>query len=159
MKKFIKWCLVIALFLLVGAVIYVMIANKASFDEALDLVFVGAGGVGAGIIAFIPIFSKINAVTTNTDSQNQRNTEILSDFEDMKTKFQEQQKEFDKQQKEFAEVVNKQKQEITELKEQLSDVFSICKLGFINSKELVSKGIANQIAKVGVKDENNENEE
>ena len=36
-----------------------MISNKKSFDEALELVLVGAGSIGTALVVLIPIFDKI----------------------------------------------------------------------------------------------------
>lgn len=149
MKKVFKWCLMIALFLLVGAVIYVMIAYKSSFDEALELVFVGAGSVGTALLVLIPIFTKIKQAenlieiaTSNCSNQNENNQAIVSDIEKLKS--------------EQEETIKKQNEIILSLSTELNNIKTILKLGFINNKELVSKGVADEIAKVGGNDENKE---
>lgn len=149
MKKIFKWCLMIALFLLVGAVIYVMIAHKSSFDEALELVFVGAGSVGTALLVLIPIFTKIKQAenlieiaTSNCSNQNKNNQAIVSDIEKLKS--------------EQEETIKKQNEIILSLSTELNNIKTILKLGFVNNKELVSKGVADEIAKVGGNDENKE---
>lgn len=149
MKKVFKWCLMIALFLLVGAIIYIMIAHKSSFDETLELVFVGAGSVGTALLVLIPIFTKIKQAgnlieiaTSNCSNQNENNQAIVSDIEKLKS--------------EQEETIKKQNEIILSLSTELNNIKTILKLGFINNKELVSKGVADEIAKVGGNDENKE---
>lgn len=149
MKKVFKWCLMIALFLLVGAVIYIMIAHKSSFDDALELVFVGAGSVGTALLILIPIFTKIKQAgnlieiaTSNCSTQNENNQAIVSDIEKLKS--------------EQEETIKKQNEIISSLSTELNNIKTILKLGFVNNKELVSKGVADEIAKVGGNDENEE---
>lgn len=151
MKKIFKWVLTIALFLLVGAIIYIMISNKKSFDEALELVFVGAGSIGTALVVLIPIFDKIQkshrlieTATNITGTQNSELEKLVKEFKEQKLNYEKN--------------VSKQSQEIQEMKQVLNNVKDICKMGFVNNKELVSKGIASEIAKVGEVNENNESE-
>lgn len=151
MKKVLKVCYMIALFLVVGAVIYVMIVNKSSFDEALELVFIGAGSIGTALVVLIPIFDKIQkshrlieTATNNTGTQNSELEKLVKEFKEQKLNYE--------------KVVSKQSQEIQEMKQVLNNIKDICKMGFVNNKELVSKGIASEIAKVGEVNENNESE-
>lgn len=153
MKKFLKVCLYVALFLLAGMLVYFTVSGKIDWSKWIDYAFYGAGAVTAVALTIAPIWDKISKAkssidiaTSNTTKQNEENANIAKNIQNLQEKAS-------KNEEDLSKLINEYNQTTKELKEELMNVREICKLGFVNTKELVSKGVATEIAKVGVKDE------
>lgn len=130
--------------------------TKEDVKEILGYVAVGAGGVGTALAFAVPIYLKVkkakDAILEANDcvhNEQKNNTDFAKRLEVSESYLRKQDYEFQKAMKHNADMIEAMLKELSIVKE-------ICRLGFINNKELVSKGIATTISKVGQDEENKE---
>lgn len=116
--------------------------TKEDVKEILGYVGAGIGGVATGLMTYLPIYltikkakKRIDEATEGVSAENKNNSDLIKRIEVIEDGL-------DKYTKTIEEIHNATKN--TEI---------ICRMGFENNNELVSKGIANEISKVGNKDE------
>lgn len=115
-------------------------SEAGSYFEEKVMPYVASGATGFIIIliGLMPVIKKMLKVAL--DLKNAKETLKASNDENLKLK------------KDIEDL----KQDNAEMKAMLHQVIDISKLGFCNTKELVVNGYANEIAKVGINDEENE---
>lgn len=131
-------------------------SNVVDYDwhHYADMLTMGAGGVLAGLALFLPTYIKIkkaksaiDMATSNSSTENTRNEVIFNSVKKLEDKLTAREKTLDKREK-----------QLEDIERATQNMVEICKLAFTNSNELVSKGIADKIAKVGEENESSEKE-
>ena len=130
--------------------------TKEDTKDILENFAVGVGGVLTGLGVFIPVYKKIkkaqnDLTTATTGIANER-----QENENFAKKLAKTENNLRKQENDFNEAIKNTKEMLEKMAKKLEEVEDICKLGFVNNKELVSKGVANLISKVGENEEHKE---
>lgn len=107
-------------------------------DKVMPYVVSGATGFIIILIGLMPAIQKMLKIAT--DLKMAKETLKTSNTENLKLK----------------QDIKDLQQANNEMKEMLNQLISISKIGFCNTKELVVNGYANEIAKVGTNNEENE---
>ena len=120
--------------------------TKEDFKEILGYVGAGIGGVATGLATYLPIYltikkakKKLDEATEGANTENKNTGDLIKRIEEVEIRL-------DKHTKTIEEIHNATK-----------NTERICRMGFENNNELVSKGIANEISKVGNEDEEHKN--
>lgn len=119
--------------------------TKEDVKEILGYVGAGIGGVATGLMTYLPIYltikkakKRIDEATNGVNAENKSTADLVKRIEKIEDKL---------------ENYNKT---IEEIHNATKNTEIICRMGFENNNELVSKGIANEISKVGNEDEEHE---
>lgn len=127
--------------------------DKEDLKELFAYVGVGIGGIGTALSVAIPIYIKIKKAqidlkdaTTGLTNAREKNKKLAEELEFSKNEQRREKSEFIQKLKSYDET-------FLSMSKKLQEIESICKLGFINNKELVAKGIATEISKVGQDEE------
>lgn len=130
--------------------------TKEDTKEILSGVAVGAGGVLTALGVFVPIYVKIKKAQNDLTSATTGLTTERKNNEDFAKRLEKSENESRKQEIEFRNALKSNNEQIEKMFNTLNRIEEICKLGFVNNKELVSKGVANLISKVGENEEHKE---
>ena len=127
---------------------------KSEVRHYIDLAVVGVSGTLIALVIFLPIYLKIKKAKNsidqavgNSSSENTRGEKIIASL-----------KELDKKMEEREKHLLKREERIKRMEKSISNTEEIVRLGFTNSNELVSKGVAAKIANVGKEGEGSEEE-
>lgn len=127
--------------------------TKEDVKEILGYLGIGAGGVSTALAFYIPIYLKVKKAQkdiveakTGIVSEKKNNEDVSKKLEESEKNLKQQKHDFDKSMKHTDEMLSL-------MNKKLNEIEQICKLGFINNKELVSKGVATTISKVGQDEE------
>lgn len=123
--------------------------TKEDFKEIFAYVGIGAGGVGTALAFYIPIYVKLKKTQKDIVEAKTGITSEKKDNEDTSQRLKQQKLDYEKSMKHTDEM-------LSSMNNKLKEIEQICKLGFINNKELVTKGIATTISKVGQDEEHKE---
>ena len=130
--------------------------TKEDTKDILESFAVGVGGVLTGLSVFLPVYKKIKKAQSDlTDATTGIKTE-RKENENFAKKLEKTENNLRKQETDFNDAIKNTKEMLEKMTKKLEEVESICKLGFVNNKELVSKGVANLISKVGENEEHKE---
>jgi prefoldin subunit 5 len=130
--------------------------TKEDTKEILAYVATGASGVATALAFAVPIYLKVKKAkdavieAKNGICEEKKNSKEFADRLDKSENY------LKKQDHEFQQALQRNAEIIDKMSAELAVVKEICVLGFINNKELVSKGIATQISKVGHNEEHKE---
>lgn len=130
--------------------------TKEDTKEILGYIATGAGGVLTALLFAVPIYLKIRKAQNGIIEANTGITSERQNNESFAKRLEESESYLKKQEYEFHQALKANEEIIKEMSKELIAVKEICKLGFINNKELVSKGIATAISKVGQNEEHKE---
>ena len=130
--------------------------TKEDTKEILSGVAVGVGGVLTALGVFVPVYKKIKKAQNDLTSATTGLTTERKNNEDFAKRLEKSENESRKQEAEFRSALKSNNEQIDKMFKTLNRIEEICKLGFVNNKELVSKGIANLISKVGEDEEHKE---
>jgi hypothetical protein len=130
--------------------------TKEDVKEVLTYVAVGAGGVATALSFSIPIYLKIKKAKDAIVSTNKQICAKDKENKESEDNIKMSESYLRKQDREYQKALQHNTELIEDMRKELSMVKEICKLGFVNNRELVSKGIATAISKVGQDEEHKE---
>ena len=123
--------------------------TKEDLKEIFAYIGIGAGGVGTALAFYIPIYVKLKKAQKDIVEAKTGITSEKKDNEDTSQRLEQQKLDYEKSMKHTDEM-------LSSMNKKLKEIEQICKLGFINNKELVVKGVATTISKVGKDEEHKE---
>lgn len=130
--------------------------TKEDMKEVFTYVAIGAGGVATALSFYIPIYIKVKKAKDAIDDSNKQISAKDKENKETEDNLKMSESYLKKQDREYQKALQKNTELIEDMRKELSIVKEICKLGFVNNRELVSKGIATAISKVGQDEEHKE---
>ena len=130
--------------------------TKEDIKEIFAYVGIGAGGVATALAFYVPIYVKVKKAQkdiveakTGITSEKKNNEDTSKSLAETEQRLKQQKLDYEKSMKHTDEM-------LSSMNKKLKEIEQICKLGFINNKELVTKGVATTISKVGQDEEHKE---
>lgn len=130
--------------------------TKEDFKEIFAYVGIGAGGVGTALAFYIPIYVKVKKAQKDIFDAKTSITSGYKNNEDTSKSLAETEQILKQQKQDFEKSMKHTDEMLSSMNKKLKEIEQICKLGFINNKELVSKGVATTISKVGQDEDHKE---